>query len=113
MLILSAAYLYENYYLKKEISSKLSEVKTFECASPADNKSFNEIYGLSDREKDVLSHILMGLTANETAQKLCITERTVKAHLSAIYRKTGARNRIDLYRIISGQDTAEAKPGKK
>ncbi len=51
---------------------------------------------LSVREKQVLEHVLQARTNREIASLLDIEERTVKAHLGSLMKKTGAENRIDL-----------------
>lgn len=57
---------------------------------------------LTDREKDVVQSVLTGATNKEIARQLDITERTVKAHLSSIFAKLGARDRIHLMMLIRG-----------
>lgn len=44
---------------------------------------------LSDREEEVLSLVAGGLTTPEIAERLFISSRTVKNHLSSIYDKLG------------------------
>ena len=51
---------------------------------------------LTVREQEVLSMILMARSNREIARQLGIEERTVKAHVSRLMRKTGAENRIEL-----------------
>lgn len=51
---------------------------------------------LTDREKQVLDHILQARSNREIANQLGIEERTVKAHVGRLMRKTGADNRIEL-----------------
>jgi DNA-binding NarL/FixJ family response regulator len=51
---------------------------------------------LTDREKQVLDHILQARSNREIATELGIEERTVKAHVGRLMRKTGADNRIEL-----------------
>lgn len=51
---------------------------------------------LSEREQEVADQAVRGLTNKEIARELSITERTVKAHLGAIFRKLGVRDRIQL-----------------
>jgi len=51
---------------------------------------------LTDREKQVLDLILMARSNREIARQLGIEERTVKAHVGRLMRKTGADNRIEL-----------------
>lgn len=51
---------------------------------------------LTDREKQVLDHILQARSNREIATELGIEERTVKAHVGRLMRKTGSDNRIEL-----------------
>lgn len=51
---------------------------------------------LTDREKQVLDQILQARSNREIALQLGIEERTVKAHVGRLMRKTGADNRIEL-----------------
>jgi len=48
---------------------------------------------LSDREREVLSLIGQGATNREIAEKLIISEHTVKSHLRSILNKLNIRNR--------------------
>jgi DNA-binding NarL/FixJ family response regulator len=48
---------------------------------------------LSAREKEVLEALAQGLSNKEIARELCITEKTVKAHSSSIYRKLNVTTR--------------------
>lgn len=51
---------------------------------------------LTDRERQVLELILRARSNREIAEELGIEERTVKAHVGRLMRKTGADNRIEL-----------------
>jgi len=51
---------------------------------------------LTAREKDVLTLVVSGNTNKDTAQKLSISEDTVKHHLTSIFDKTGVSNRLEL-----------------
>ncbi len=51
---------------------------------------------LTAREMQVLELILMARSNREIARHLGIEERTVKAHVGRLMRKTGADNRIEL-----------------
>lgn len=49
--------------------------------------------GLSDREREVINLLARGATNREIAQRLTITENTVKVHLRRILDKLNLRNR--------------------
>ena len=51
---------------------------------------------LSARERQVLSWVSAGADNGDIAQSLQITERTVKAHVSSLYRKLRQDNRTQL-----------------
>jgi len=50
---------------------------------------------LSDRQREVLTLLLQGKPNKTISSKMHISENTVKAHLSAIFRTLGARNRTE------------------
>lgn len=54
---------------------------------------------LSPRELDVLSVAASGVPSHEVAAKLHLTTGTVRNYISAILRKTGARNRLEAVRL--------------
>ena len=51
---------------------------------------------LSRREQEVLSSLLENLANKEVAERLHISERTVKFHVSNLLAKFGVRRRADL-----------------
>ena len=51
---------------------------------------------LTDREQQVLNLVGSGANNVVIAGKLQIKERTVKAHVSSLYRKLGSENRVEL-----------------
>lgn len=64
---------------------------------------------LTRREREVLDGLLANLSNKEIAQRLNLSERTVKFHVSNLLGKFGVRRRADLI-LMSYQDTAGA-PG--
>lgn len=51
---------------------------------------------ISAREKEVCALVAQGLFNTEIADRLGVTEATVKQHLSNIMRKLGLRNRVEV-----------------
>jgi len=49
--------------------------------------------GLTQRESEILSHVVNGLSNRGIASKLVIGDETVKTHLRSIYRKLGVSDR--------------------
>ena len=68
--------------------------------------SQNQLTGLSAREHQVAQAVARGGTNKEIARAMGITERTVKAHLTAVFEKLGVRDRLQLSLIVNGVETA-------
>ena len=49
--------------------------------------------GLTRRESDVLTLLAGGASNREISRQLFLSEKTVKAHLAAVFRKLGVTNR--------------------
>lgn len=60
------------------------------------NQAAAQALQLTSRERQVLDLILLARSNREIADQLGIEERTVKAHVGRLMRKTGADNRIEL-----------------
>jgi FixJ family two-component response regulator len=54
----------------------------------------------SQREQEVLHHVLKGRSNKEAARELGISPRTVEVHRSRIMAKLGAKNAADLVRLV-------------
>jgi DNA-binding NarL/FixJ family response regulator len=61
--------------------------------SAARSKNMNKI---SRKEQEIIILVSQGLKNKEIADKLCISEQTVKAHISHIFRKVKVTNRSQL-----------------
>lgn len=60
---------------------------------------------LTVREQEVALALARGASNKEIARQLEITERTVKAHVSAMLEKLGARDRLQLSLLVNGVDS--------
>jgi DNA-binding NarL/FixJ family response regulator len=58
-------------------------------------------FQLSRRELDVTHYLTRGLSDDEIGEKLYISRQTVHTHIKNIYRKLGAKSRVELYRIVA------------
>jgi DNA-binding NarL/FixJ family response regulator len=66
--------------------------------------------GLTTREAEVLALLASGLSNTEIAQRLFVSNATVKTHINRIFAKTGVRDRAQAVRYA--YQTGLAKPGK-
>jgi DNA-binding CsgD family transcriptional regulator len=65
---------------------------------------------LSPREREVLDAAVEGLSAREMAQRLSLSEATIRSHLSTIYSKLGVAGRIGLLARLNGTVATKAVP---
>jgi len=79
-------------FLPREVTSAQTVVNSKSLAVNAESDILN---ALSDRQKEVLKYLLQGKPNKTISANLHISENTVKAHLSAIFRALGARNRTE------------------
>ncbi|MFP4363730.1 MAG: LuxR C-terminal-related transcriptional regulator [Spirochaetia bacterium] len=57
-------------------------------------------YGITQRERELISMLSQGLSNQEIAEKMFISIKTVKNHLHHIFQKTGAENRVQIINIF-------------
>jgi DNA-binding NarL/FixJ family response regulator len=75
-------------YITPEFANKLvSNIKKHE----AETQKFD----LTQREEEVIVEVSKGLTNKEVAEKLMISEKTVKHHMGCVMQKLNARNRVE------------------
>ena len=65
-------------------------------------KDSTVLAGLTERETELANLVAEGKSNKAIAAQLDITERTVKAHLNAVYRKTNTKGRLPLALLING-----------
>ena len=74
--------------------------------------SENSLSDLSPREAQVAQAVARGATNKEVARALGITERTVKAHVSAIFSKLDVRDRLQLSLLVNGVESSTTSRSK-
>lgn len=82
------------------IDSKVMERIALLMNRKAENQAIYENF--TDREKEICSLLSKGFTNKQIAEKLYISEGTVKNHISSIYDKTGIHDRAKLIVELKG-----------
>jgi DNA-binding NarL/FixJ family response regulator len=75
------------------------------AASPA------SLEALTDREREVLSHIATGLSNDELAETLVISPATVRTHINRVMTKLAARDRAQL--MVMAYEAGLVAPGRR
>jgi DNA-binding NarL/FixJ family response regulator len=68
--------------------------EAFQRAVPRAAHQPDGLSGLTRREHEVLAQVAQGISNQEIARKLCISEQTVKTHLTRIFAKLEVKNRL-------------------
>lgn len=100
--ILGALYLVSSgeYYLPREVVAHLlsepaAAMAGDGCGAAANGDGSDELarLGISRRQYEILTLLSRGFSIKQICQHLLISEGTAKTHISALYRRLGARNR--------------------
>jgi len=91
----------DSFLLKKAIKAVSSgelwlDRKTMSNLLSSDTLSKREEVRLTESEKEIVSLICQGYRNKEVAQKLDISEKTVKSHCNRIFKKVGVTDRLQL-----------------
>jgi DNA-binding NarL/FixJ family response regulator len=79
---------------REAVSDLVQALRDQIAASP--EKPARKRFGLTAREVEITSAVVSGLSNREIARKLSLSEDTVKHHLTNIFDKMGASNRLEL-----------------
>jgi DNA-binding NarL/FixJ family response regulator len=72
---------------------------------PVDRQQLKAILrSFSPREREVIEHIAMAYSNREIAEKMFISEQTVKNYISRIYSRLGVSRRSQLVRLYHSSD---------
>jgi DNA-binding NarL/FixJ family response regulator len=63
-------------------------------------EAIRELYGLTAAELRVSMEVARGLNVKQIAERLEISENTIKTHLQHVFSKTGVTRQADLARLI-------------
>lgn len=66
------------------------------------NKTVDLYEEMTEREREIATLLAQGLTNRQIADKLYVSEGTVKNYVSSIYDKTGIHDRVKLVVALSG-----------
>ncbi|GAA1610317.1 response regulator [Actinoplanes couchii] len=66
---------------------------------------------LTDREREVLTHVAMGMSNAEIARELFIAEQTIKTHVSRILHKLSLRDRV--HAVVFGYENGLVSPRRR
>lgn len=87
---------YEDLISKIRISS---EHTVYNADSPH-KEIESRLRSLNKKQKDIVGLALQGLTNREIAEKLCVSEATIKYHFTNIFEILQIKNRKDLFKIF-------------
>jgi len=83
------------YWLERNRISLLIQTLNYRLQS-SEKGNGNNIFGLTPREIEFVAGIVAGERTREIAARFCLSEITVRHHLTNIYRKLRVRNRAEL-----------------
>lgn len=86
------------YWIRRSLMSRLLDAQLVNKRQdmPAVQDRCAPIAGLTERESEIALLVSQGNNNKRIARLLEITERTVKSHLTEIFRKTGVADRLSL-----------------
>jgi DNA-binding NarL/FixJ family response regulator len=80
-------------------------------APPPTSRASTLLESLTEREVTVLELVAAGLSNREVADRLIVSEATVKTHVSRILTKLDARDRAQL--VVIAYETGLVRPGQR
>ena len=88
-------------WIGQAVMQRLIQETIGRTENPTPQSADRRVSNLTAREQEIAELVAKGQANLEIAYTLNITERTVKAHLSSIYNKTGAGSRLNLALLLN------------
>jgi DNA-binding NarL/FixJ family response regulator len=85
-------------------------IAEFAAQRPRSGPAPSELQELTEREREVVSHVALGLSNEEIAETLVISPATAKTHVSRAITKVGARDRAQL--VVLAYQSGLVAPGR-
>jgi DNA-binding NarL/FixJ family response regulator len=100
------------YWIRRSLLSRLVDQHLIARQEPqsAPVDRCGPRHGLTEREAEIAHLVAQGNNNKQIARMLEITERTVKSHLTEVFRKVGVNDRLSLALRISGTAPGPARP---
>ena len=85
------------------VANFIHSVSHNDASQPVDPTE-QAILELTDREMDVIKLIGRGYKNQQIAEQLCLSESTIRHHLTSIYHKLGVASRLELLVFANSHD---------
>lgn len=95
-------------YIRSSIRQSRMEYELFQLSSQSRQELFEancRKYNLTPRELEIVTLIIKGQSYKVIGHTLNISEKTVARHVSNMFQKVSATNKVDLINILEGRDT--------
>lgn len=76
-------------------------IQLVRAGGPAPGAPARQPFGLTPREREVLTLVAAGYPNKEIARTCAVSEETVKHHLTRMFDKVGAANRLELAKVAA------------
>jgi two-component system nitrate/nitrite response regulator NarL len=88
------------HWLGKTLVADLMEMVGALARQP-DRAGLKHPFGFTPREREVLALVVAGCANKEIARQCAVSEETVKHHLTRMFNKAGASNRLELAMVAT------------
>jgi DNA-binding CsgD family transcriptional regulator len=97
---LVARHLSQSVAYRRRVAALSAAVRSLSRHADQINQARPRLSSLTSREREIVEHLMGGVTDREIARTLLISTRTVHKHLESIYRKLGIGSRTSLMTLL-------------